>query len=238
MPPAARSALITGASRGIGAAIARALSASGVRVILVARTAHVIEEMARELGGGALSLPCDLTNSAAVAELAARVENELGGAPDILVNNAGVFDLAPLGGMSEALFVSTIQTNLIAPFILIRTFAAGMQARGSGHIVTIGSIADRSVMPGNGAYSPAKYGLRALHEVLRLELRGTGVRATLVSPGPVDTHVWDDMLAQDHEGVLPSRDVMLSPQAVADAVVYTVSQPASVNIDELRLSHT
>lgn len=238
MPHVARSALITGASRGIGEAIARTLSASGVRVILVARTAHLIDEMARELGSGALSLPCDLTNATAVGELAARVENELGGAPDILVNNAGVFDLAPLGGMSEALFVSTVQTNLIAPFILIRAFAVGMQARGSGHIITIGSIADRSVMPGNGAYSPAKYGLRAMHEVLRLELRGTGVRATLVSPGPVDTPLWDGVLARDDEGVLPSRDVMLSPQAVADAVMYAVSQPASVNIDELRLSHT
>lgn len=208
-----------------------------MRVILVARTAQVIDDLAQELGGGALSQPCDLANATAVADLAVRVQDELGGAPDILVNNAGVFGLAPLGGMSEALFVSSVQTNLIAPFIFVRAFAAGMQARGSGHVVTIGSIADRNILPGNGAYSPAKYGLRAMHEVLRLELMGTGVRATLVSPGPVDTALWDDVLARDHEGILPSRDVMLSPQAVADAVMYAVSQPASVNIDELRLSH-
>lgn len=194
--------------------------------------------LADEIGSGAIALPCDLTSTTAVAELATRVANELGGAPDILVNNAGVFELAPLGGMSEALFVSTVQTNLIAPFILVRAFTVEMQARGSGHIVTIGSIADRSVMAGNGAYSPAKYALRAMHEVLRLELRGTGVRATLISPGPVDTALWDDVLAQDHQRVLPSRDVMLPAQAVADAVVYAVSQPVSVNIDELRLSHT
>ncbi len=207
-----------------------------MRVALVARTAHALEQLADELGGGAVAFPCDLTDIATVSGLAARVEGKLGGAPDILVNNAGVFELAPLGGMSEALFVSTVQTNLIAPFILMRAFAVAMEARGSGHVITIGSIADRSVMAGNGAYSPAKYGLRAMHEVLRLELRGTGVRATLVSPGPVDTSMWDDVLTQDHARVLPSRDAMLAPHAVAEAVLYAVSQPASVNIDELRLS--
>lgn len=208
-----------------------------MRVALVARTEHAIQQLADELGGGAVAFPCDLTDIAAVSGLATRVEGKLGGVPDILVNNAGVFELAPLGGMSEALFVSTVQTNLIAPFLLVRAFTVAMEARGGGHIVTIGSIADRSVMHGNGAYSPAKYGLRAMHEVLRLELRGTGVRATLVSPGPVDTQMWDDVLAQDHARALPSRDAMLTPDAVAQAVMYAVSQPASVNIDELRLSH-
>ncbi len=212
------------------------MAQAGIRVALVARTAHMIQQLAHEIGAGAVAFPCDLTDTSAVSGLAGRVEGELGGAPDILVNNAGVFELAPLGGMPEALFVSTVQTNLIAPFILMRAFAVAMEARGSGHIVTIGSIADRSVMPGNGAYSPAKFGLRAMHEVLRLELKGTGVRATLVSPGPVDTQMWDEVLTQDHARVLPSRDAMLTPEAVAEAVMYAVSQPGSVNIDELRLS--
>lgn len=208
-----------------------------MRVALVARTARAIDQLAREIGHGAQASPCDLTDAAAVNALAARVQRDFGGTPDILVNNAGLFAVTPLAEMPESLFIDTVQTNLIAPFILVRAFAAEMTTRGSGHIVNIGSIVDRSVMPGNGAYSPAKYALRAMHEVLRLELRGTGVRATLVSPGPVDTPLWDEVLAHDHVRALPSRDVMLAPRAVAEAVMYAVSQPESVNIDELRLSH-
>src|SRR5690606_4120864 len=113
---------------------------------------------------------------------------------DVIVNNAGLFALATLHEMSAQLFTSTIQTNLTAPFLIVRAFLDTMRQRRSGHVVTIGSIADRMVMPENGAYAAAKYGLRAMHEVLRLELRGSGVRTTLVSPGPVDTELWDDLL--------------------------------------------
>ncbi len=235
---AGKSALVTGASRGIGAAIARTLAAAGVRVALVARSADAIEQLAREIGHDAEPFPCDLSDVAAARELGSRVERSFGGTPDILVNNAGIFALAPLAHMAESLFVETVQTNLIAPFILLRAFAAAMRERGSGHVVTVGSIADRSVMPGNGAYSPAKYAVRAMHEVLRLELRGTGVRATLISPGPVDTAQWDHLLERDDLRELPSRNVMLSPSAVADAVLYAVCQADAVNIDELRLSHS
>lgn len=209
----------------------------GARVALVARGTDALQRLAEEIGHGARVFPCDLSDTNDVAALVARVRAEFGGAPDLLVNNAGVFDLAPLTTMPEATFVRTVQTNLVAPFVLVRAFAAEMQSRAGGHVVTVGSIADRSVMPGNGAYSPAKYGLRALHEVLRLELRGTGVRATLISPGPVDTPLWDEVMTREHARTLPEREVMLVPQAVADAVLYAVSQPDAVNIDELRLSH-
>jgi NADP-dependent 3-hydroxy acid dehydrogenase YdfG len=155
-----------------------------------------------------------------------------------VVNNAGIFDVAPMEQLSEAFFRDTIQTNLVAPFLLIRAFLPAMRTRAKGHFVTIGSVADRNVMPGNGAYSPAKFGARAMHEVLRLELRGSGVRATLVSPASVDTPLWDDVLGREQTRSFPARDMMLNPQAVADAVLYAVSQPAAVNIDELRLSHS
>lgn len=167
-----------------------------------------------------------------------QVSAEIGGAPDIIVNNAGVFELASIETMSEAVFESAIRTNLIAPFLVIHAFVAALRQRGSGHFVSIGSIADRMVMPENGAYSPAKYGLRAVHEVLRLELKGTGVRTTLISPGPVDTPIWDAALAGDRARSLPPRKSMLQPEAVADAVLYAVTQIASVNVDELRLSHS
>ena len=130
-----------------------------------------------------------------------------------------------------------LDVNLVAPFLLVRAFLADMRARKSGHIVTIGSIADRTAFPENGAYAASKFGLRALHEVLRAELRASGVRATLVSPGPVDTALWDGIDTDTRPGFTPRRD-MLSARAVAEAVRYAVLQPADVNVDELRLSHS
>lgn len=239
-PLAGKTAIVTGASRGIGAAIASALAEQGVRVALVARTEPLLKTLAQKIGGGAFSALCDLTLPESVAAAAKVVRREFGGAPDIIVNNAGLFELGAVHETSPSMFDSIVRTNLTAPFLLTHEFLSQMLERKTGHVVTIGSIADRHVMPENGAYSAAKYGLRALHEVLRLELNGSGVRATLVSPGAVDTNLWDKFLTDDvPEGrMLPDRSIMLQPAAIADAVVYAISQPPTVNIDELRLSHS
>ena len=234
---AGRTALVTGASRGIGAATARALAAAGARVVLVSRNAEALRTLASEIGGGAIPLACDLTDMDATERMATEVITTLGDAPDVVVSNAGIFELAPLAEMSRDVFERTVQTNLVAPFVLLRAFLQRMRARGSGHVVTVGSIADRMVFPENGAYSAAKYGARAMHEVLRAESRGSGVRATLVSPGPVDTPLWDEILEHGAGRQLPTRDVMLDPAAVADAVLWVVTRDAAVNVDELRLSH-
>ena len=170
--------------------------------------------------------------------MAERVESELGSAPDIIVNNAGVFQVAPIAEMSMRLFSDVLNTNLFGPFLVVHAFLATMKARGAGHFVNIGSIADRGIFPENGAYAPAKYALRAMHEVLRLELKGSGVRATLVSPGPVDTDMWDGITFNGTERIVPDRAAMLAPRDVASAVLYAVTQPAVVNIDELRLSRS
>lgn len=236
-PLAGRTALVTGASRGIGAAAARVLAGAGARVALVARNQIALQSLANEIGGNALALPCDLTDPEATQRTVADAVIALGDAPDVLVSNAGIFELAPLAEMALDVFERTVETNLVAPFVLLRAVLPRMRERGSGHIVTIGSIADRMVFPENGAYSAAKYGARAMHEVLRMETRGSGVRATLVSPGPVDTPLWDDILSQGASRQLPTRDIMLDPAAVADAVLYVVTRDAAVNVDELRVSH-
>jgi NAD(P)-dependent dehydrogenase (short-subunit alcohol dehydrogenase family) len=126
----------------------------------------------------------------------------------VLVNNAGVFAVAPAHETEPDAFAAGIDANLVAPFRLVRAFLPAMRDRGAGHLVTVGSIADRNTFPGNAAYAAGKYGLRALHEVLRVELRGTGVRATLVSPGPVDTPLWDPLDPDSREGFTP-RAAML-----------------------------
>jgi NADP-dependent 3-hydroxy acid dehydrogenase YdfG len=204
----------------------------------VSRTEDTLRRIATELGHGAFAAPCDITDPASVSAMTTRVEFELGGAPDIVVNNAGVFQVAAITEMPMQLFTDVLSTNLVGPFLIVHAFAAKMKARRSGHFVNIGSIADRTIFPENGAYAPAKYALRAMHEVLRLELKGTGVRATLVSPGPVDTDMWDGITFGGAERIVPGRESMLAPSDVASAVLYALTQPAGVNVDELRLSHS
>jgi len=230
--------VVTGASRGIGLACAAALARAGARVALVARSSAELARHAAELGGGAIAIPCDVGDAVAVAAALRALHDRFGAdAPDILVNNAGYFAIAPLEGTSPEAFARTLGVNLAAPFLFAHALVPGMKARGRGHLVTIGSIADHLPFPGNAAYAASKYGLRGLHEVLRTELRGTGVRTTLVSPGPVDTDLWTPANAAARPDV-PSRDRMLDAEAVADAVVYAVTQPPTVNVDELRLSRS
>lgn len=232
-----RTAVITGASRGIGAALARRVVSEGIRVALIARTPGPLVALAEELGPLASAHPCDLADAMAVNTAAGAIIAAFGGAPETLVNNAGLFQLATVESMSAEDFSAVIQTNLVAPFLLTRALLPAMRERGAGTIVTVGSIADRHVFPENGAYAASKFGLRALHEAMRLEFRGSGVRATLVSPGPVDTSLWDPVNPDERPGFTP-RTAMLSADDVADAIWYALSTPAGVNIDELRLSRS
>ena len=234
---AGRAAIVTGASRGIGLAAARALAAAGARVVMLARGREELEQRAREIGEGAVPIPCDVSDHAAVDAAATDARRVLGRAPDILVNNAGAFALAHVDRMSTAEFERIIDVNLVAPFHLVRTFLPDMRERGAGHVVTVGSIADRVAFPENAAYAASKFGIRAMHEVMRAELRGTGIRTTLVSPGPVDTPLWDPVSPETRPGFTP-RTAMLTADAVAEAILFAVTRPASVNIDELRLSRS
>ena len=152
--------------------------------------------------------------------------------PDIVVHSAGAFTLAPLHETSIETFDQLLNVNLRAAFVLIHAVLPGMLERGSGHIVSIGSIAGRQVLPGNAAYSASKFGLRGLHAVLAAELRGTGVRATLVEPAATDTPLWRAIDRQKFQD-LPPAESMLSPAAVAQAVLYAVTQPPEVAVPNL-----
>ena len=234
---AGRTALVSGASRGIGLEVARLLASQGMRVAMLARSGAELGARAAELGALAVPITCDVTDGAAVEAMAGRVTAEFGGPPDAIVNNAGLFKLATIERTSPQDFRAALDVNLVAPFLIVHAFLGAMQTRESGHIVTIGSIADRMTFPENGAYAASKFGLRALHDVLRGELRGGGVRTTRVSPGPVDTSLWDDIDPDTRPGFTP-RSMMLPATAVAAAVWFALSQPAAVNVDELRLSRS
>jgi NADP-dependent 3-hydroxy acid dehydrogenase YdfG len=232
-----RTAVVTGASRGIGLHVARNLAERGVRVALLARSRNSLEEAAIEIGAQAIPIGCDVANAEAVDAMAARVVDVFGGPPDVIVNNAGLFQLKAIAETRVDDFMTALDVNLVAPFRVIRAFLPAMLARRTGHVVTIGSIADRNAFPENGAYAASKFGLRGLHEVLRAETRGTGVRATLVSPGPVDTQLWEEIDPDNRPGYSP-RSAMLRTGHVAAAVMFAILQPPNVNIDELRLSHS
>jgi NADP-dependent 3-hydroxy acid dehydrogenase YdfG len=232
-----RTAVVTGASRGIGAAVSSALAGEGARVVLLARNESRLKEAAKRLKGS-IPITCDVSDPENVEKAAQQIKSELGGAPDILVNNAGIFGVSIVEETTTEFFVETINTNLVGPFLFVRAFLADMKKRKSGHIVTIGSIADRSIFTGNAAYSAAKFGLRAVHEVLRAELRQTGVRTSLISPAATDTDIWDTVTVTDPAGKPHSKRPMLDPDDVAEAVVFALTQPDRVNIDELRLSHS
>jgi len=231
-----RTAVVTGATRGIGLAVARALAPQHT-VIMIARNADDLRAAARDIGDSACALACDLADAAATNAAIDRIGTMTDGAPDLLVNNAGLFRLSPIESTSPEAFSASLELNLSAPFRLIRAFLPEMRKRASGHIVSIGSIADHMAFPENGSYSAAKFGLRGLHGVLRAELAGTGVRSTLISPAPVDTPLWDEVNPDERPGFTP-RSAMLRPEDVAAAVLFVVSQPASVNVDELRLSRS
>ncbi|HEY4671548.1 MAG TPA: SDR family oxidoreductase [Gemmatimonadaceae bacterium] len=231
------SAVVTGASRGIGARIATALGEEGVRVVLIARTEKRLAEQAANIPGS-IAVIADVTDPESVERATSRISSELNGAPDILVNNAGIFSIASVEETTVEQFSQLLNTNLVAPFLFVRAFLADMKKHGRGHIITIGSVADRTIFGGNAAYSAAKFGLRAVHEVLRTELRGTGVRASLISPASTDTDIWNDVTLSDPGEKPPAKRPMLQPDDVARAVIYALTQPDSVNVDELRLSHS
>jgi len=225
-----QTALVTGASRGIGATVAELLAAEGARVIRVART------LQHRTAGAVQDIPCDLTDWTQVTRLASSVIGQ-GGPPDIVVSNAGAFLLRRLDATEPDDLDRQLATNLRAPFALARAFLPAMSRRGWGSFVTVGSVADHVGYPENAAYAASKYGLRGLHETLLEEYRGTGIRLTLVSPGPTDTSAWDPYDPDRREGFIP-RAGMLCPVDVAEAVLFVATRPAHVLVDWLRLGPT
>lgn len=225
-----RTALVTGATRGIGRAVAIALAEAGASLHLLARSEDDLERLATELE--ARAWPADVTDDAEVWDALDRLQEEVGGAPSLVVNAAGVFDVAPLAETTVEMFDRNLDVNLRGTFLVVRALLPAMLHRGSGHFVTVGSVAGRRTFPGNGAYSASKWGVRGLHGVLLEELRGSGVRATLVEPAATDTSIWD-ALEPDARDDLPSRADMLRPADVAESVLFAVTRPEGVQLPYL-----
>jgi NAD(P)-dependent dehydrogenase (short-subunit alcohol dehydrogenase family) len=220
-------AVVTGASRGIGAATAELLRQAGARVAGLARSLAPREEADR------WDVPCDVTDGPALDRACGQVL-ERWGAPDVVVNNAGLFLLRPFEDTDAEAFSHQLGANLQAPFNVARAFLPAMRQAGRGLLVTVGSVSDHMGLPENAAYAASKYGLRGLHEVLSAEYHGSGVRFSLVSPGATDTGMWDPVDPDTRPGFMARSD-MLRPEDVAEAIVFVISRPANMQVDWLRL---
>jgi NADP-dependent 3-hydroxy acid dehydrogenase YdfG len=234
-PLEGRTVVVTGASRGIGLAIARALALAGSRVLCLARASKRLDVAVASLGYDAVAIPCDLSRRDEIDGAVQAILDTSKGAPDALVQAAGIFPLAMIERTAPDEFEGALQVNLLGPYRLAQPLVAKMRERGSGHVITIGSIADRQVFPGNVAYASSKFGARAAHEVMREETRGSGVKVSLVSPAQVDTAIWDAIDPDNRPGFTP-RAQMLRPESVAEAVLFVLTRDRETNIDELRLS--
>jgi short-subunit dehydrogenase len=210
-------ALVTGGSAGIGLAVARQLSARGMRVALAARSEKTLRDVARELGGEAFV--CDMNDLASVATLPSKVIERMG-ALDVVVNNAGLHHRGPLVSIEPFALGNMITVNLTAPIVLCR--AAVPLLRAPGSIVNVASLAGMVPMPFQVTYGASKAGLRAFSRALRDELAGTGVTVSVVSPGPVETGFVGAELVRVADGAFSQP--MRTAEQVAKAVVRCIDE--------------
>lgn len=235
-----RIAVVSGASSGIGAAVAVALAERGHPVALGARRAHRCEKLAaviEEKGGRALALPLDVGDDASVAAFATAVRDHLG-EPGIVISNAGGVVIADALDASTEQLTRELNINVLGAHRLAAAFVPGMVAKGRGDIVFISSDAVSSPRPGVAGYLAGKAGLEGLAAALRSELEGTGVRASVVRPGPTVSEIaadWDpDAFTALYEtwqrwGV-QRHDGLLKPEQVAHAVVSVATVPRGMHL--------
>jgi 3-oxoacyl-[acyl-carrier protein] reductase len=210
-PPGAsapRSAIVTGGGRGIGAAVARALTARGMRVTVFARSAAQLEQVVAS-GGAALAVAGDVRREEDVARLVEGHARALG-PPDVLVNDAGILARGPVEALSAATFREVLDVNLVGAFLCARAVVPGMKARRRGRIVNVASISGTLGTPEASPYNASKWGVIGLTKCLAEELRPYGVQCLAVSPGSTDT----EMLARTP---FPPR---MQPEDVAKVVVF------------------
>ena len=223
MTKRARRAIVTGGSRGIGLAIARALAAAGGRVMITGRDPDTLDRAVRTLrtaatGEGSIeSAAVDVRDRAAVTKLIADTVDRFGGL-DTLINNAGVGVFASVASMSDDDWARVIDTNLTGVFYCCRAAIPEMKRAGGGWIINIASLAGRNYFPEGGAYCASKAGLIAFSESLMQEVRFDGIRVSVVMPGSVATEFSGPMASDDESW-------KLSPDDVAETVMELLNHP-------------
>jgi NADP-dependent 3-hydroxy acid dehydrogenase YdfG len=224
-------AVVTGASSGIGAATVRALVTVGFDVILGARRTAVVEALAAELGPRARAFPLDVTDPSSVDAFCSEF-----GACRLLVNNAGgALGLDPVATADELQWRGMYDTNVLGTMRMIRALLPRLVASGDGHIITVGSVAAFEPYAGGAGYNAAKHATRAVMDVLRIELVGQPVRVTEIDPGLVQTEFslvrFDgdaERAAAVYQGITP-----LTAEDVAEVITFAATRPSHVDIDQV-----
>ncbi len=223
--------VITGASKGIGAEIARQVAEAGYPVLLIARSVDGLNNIAEYIqaeGGIVYTLSCDITKVADIKKVV-RFVDDFQGDFKVLVHNAGIARVAKITDMKPSDWREQLEVNLTAPFLVSQQLAPKLSE--GGQIIFINSAAGRQSFAEWGGYSVSKYGLKALADALRQELAEDGLRVTTIFPSSVNTSIHDS---------LPynwDRDKMLKAADVARAVMYCLKQPPSVRINEIDLEY-
>lgn len=231
-PLAGQSALITGASRGIGFAIARRLGQMGARVSLCGRDKKALEDAAARLRNesiDAFAFSADVSRADQVVSLVDATLKKFS-AIDVLVNNAGLGRFGPIHQLTETDWDAVLDTNLKGVFLVSRAVIPGMLARSRGHIINISSLAGKNSMPGGGAYCASKWGLLGLTYCMAEDLRAHGIRVASICPGSVATDF--------SHGSSKNPKKMLQPDDVAHAVAMLLTQAPQSFISEVLLRPT
>ncbi len=226
-----KAALITGGSSGIGLASAKAFVSEGAHVAITGRNAESLESAARDIGGGTLAAACDVANLKQIEALARRLSEEFG-ALDIIFANAGLFTNAPIGNITEAEFDETFDVNVKGVFFTVQTMLPLLR-RGAS-IILNSSIAWRMGRPGISLYAASKAAVRAFARNFSADLAPRGIRVNVISPGPVDTPIWergrDAQTAATIKGKIAAGVPMGrigSSEEIADAVVFLASDESA-----------
>jgi NAD(P)-dependent dehydrogenase (short-subunit alcohol dehydrogenase family) len=231
MTLAGRVAVVAGAGRGIGRAVALAFARAGASVVLASRSVAELESVARQvgaIGAPALVVPTDVTEEASVAALVRQGASTFGRL-DVLAMAAGVGIFGPATGCATEQWDRTMAVNLRGAFLLCREVLPHMMAQGRGTIIAMGSMVTGRTLPNSAAYTASKYGLLGLARVLSEEMRPHGIRVGVITAGAVDTPLWDSVPNP------PDRSRMLTPEQVAEAALLIATLAPNASLEEMTL---
>jgi 3-oxoacyl-[acyl-carrier protein] reductase len=222
-----KTAVITGGGRGIGRALAEAFAAEGCKVAVTARTEQEIAAAAAAIeaaGGRALAVPCDVSDKASVAAMAAEVQERLG-PPEILINNAGYASFQPFMELELEEWQRTLDVNLTGIFLCSRAFLPDMIQRESGCIINMSSVSGLRPIPKQSVYCASKHGVNGLTTTMAMELREHGIRVHAICPGGTKTRLVEENM--------PERDKTgwMEPEDIAHTALYLATMPSRATVD-------
>lgn len=231
-----KTAIITGASSGIGEAVALRLAASGAAVVLGARRQDRLEHLVARIesaGGQVSALACDVTKRQDLERLAAHAIDRFG-TIDALVNNAGVMPISRLDRYDIDAWDRMIDTNIKGVLYAIASVLPQMKAQQSGHIISIASVAAHKINGGSAVYAATKHAVRVISEALRQEVTADGIRVTLISPGATQSELFDGITdPASQERLAGAAEIALPADSVARAIAYAMNEPDAVDINEI-----